>query len=142
MFRIFFAAILLLGSTQMSFAQKKGNLYTPFVVDSVAVTAILKVKNSPLEDQFAAVFKEHKLNAASPEDWQGLLEMIAGMKETDLVISREISFETNEDNVELSAINFDNLEQMVKSLRLVIATPQKVDAFLIDMDSSSPKKKK
>ena len=44
--------------------------------------------------------------------------------------------------MELSAINFDNLEQMVKSLKMVIATPEKVDAFLTDFESTLSKRKK
>lgn len=115
--------------------------YAPFVVDSGAVTATLKVKDSPLEDKFAAVFTKHKLNASSPADWLELLGNIAGMQETDLWVANEITFESTEQTIELSAINFDNLEQMVKTLRLTIATPEKLEDFLKENERLLQKKK-
>ncbi len=137
--RLLIVGVLVLACSHTARAQKSS--YAPFIIDSSAVTAVLKVKNSALEDHYAPVFAKHKLNASSPVDWLTLLERIAGMRETDLYISNEITFEATDENVELSAIHFDNLEQMVKSLRQVICTPEKVTAFLNEYEHFLQKKK-
>ncbi len=116
--------------------------YAPFVVNTDALTATLQIKGDLFTDKYAAVFKKHKLDPGSTTDWNSLLEEVAAMKETDLLISKDVSFEANEEAVELTAVHIDDLEQMLKALRLVIASPQTVDAFLIQYEAMLRKTKK
>lgn len=122
-------------------AQTKGK-YPPFVVNEEAITATLKVKDWPAVEKFAAVFKKHKLDATSAEDWNGVLDQITGMKETDIYISKNLSFEVVDDGVEIMATHLDDLEQVLKFIRLVIATPQKLDVFLTEQETLLKKKLK
>src|SRR5437870_4059215 len=94
----------------------------PFVVDEEGLTATLKIKGSPLIEKYAAVFQKHHLDAASPVDWNGLIEQIVGMKDTDLYIGGELSFDMNDDAVEITATSKESLQRLIKVVQPVLAS--------------------
>jgi hypothetical protein len=121
---------------------KASGKHSPFTVDEESITATLSIKGSVLVEKYRAVFERHGRNSASTVDWVGVIEMIVGMKDTDLYISGELTFESNDETVEISSTSKETLVQLLDVVHPVLSTPQRVDAFLTEQDALLKKTKK
>ena len=119
---------------------KAGSKHSPFSVDEESITATLTIKGSALVEKYKAVFEKHGRSSSSTVDWVGVIEMIVGMNDTDLYISGELTFESNDETVEISSSSIETLYRLLDVVRPVLATPLKVDAFLIEQETLLKKK--
>jgi hypothetical protein len=119
---------------------KAGSKHSPFTVNQKAITASLGIKGSALVEKYKSVFQKHGRNSASTVDWVGVIEMIVGINDTDLYFSGELTFESNDETVEISSTSVETLERLLGVVCPVLSTPQKVDAFLIKQKALVKKK--
>lgn len=118
-------------------SERKASLFS---VSQEDVTATLKVEGMPLVEQYAEVFRKHRKDAESAVEWNSVIALIVGMKETDLLADGDVRIDVDEDGgVQLGATSIQHLTQMLDTVNSVLATPQKLDVFLTEMDDLSKK---
>lgn len=118
----------------LGFAASAQVSHTPFTINATQTVATLQIKTAPLVKKYTAVFKKHKLNAASPIDWKALIEQIAGLKETDLYLSGALRFEASDDKIEVSSKSATSLQQVLGTICPILGSTQKLDAFLKEQE--------
>lgn len=125
--------IALLCNITMGFAQKA---YAPFKYDAEDLTLSLNVKESAWTKKFAPILQKHNRNPADASEWSGLFDIILGLKATDLSISGHITFDSEDDLVKITATDNNEVAAVMDALKPVIATPEKLEAFLADFDAT------
>jgi hypothetical protein len=128
---IFITLLLIAFISVTARAQSK---HAPFTINAAQTAATLKIKGTPLVKKYAAVFKKHRLNAASTIDWKAVVEQITGLKETDLYLSGALHFEEDESKVEVSSKSPKSLQQMLGAVCPILESTQKLDAFLKEQE--------
>lgn len=136
-FVMLLAALLL--AVSVSFAQN--GKYTPFTVDADNVVR-LKIPDAPITKKYGQVFKEHNRDIASVSDWDGVIQQIIGEKDTDLLLDSEFSFDTDDNNVIITASSKEGVDRLMKALRPTITSTQQLSEFLTRLDQILQKKKK
>lgn len=90
--------------------------------------------------------QKHQRDPSEAVDWMSLFETIVGMKATDLSISGDLSFDNEDDVVKITSAKKESIDAMMKAVRPIIASPDKLEAFLADydatLDRAKAKKKK
>src|ERR1043165_6096668 len=133
-------AFTLVCSITIGFAQKN---YAPFKFDESGDFALtLNIKQSPFVKKFSEVMRKHHRDPSDVTEWVGVFDIIVGMKDTDLAGTGDLTFDSDEDVVRISATKKEEVDAVLKDIKQVIATPAKLDAFLTDFETTLEKAKK
>jgi hypothetical protein len=131
--RTFFLTVVLLCCITVGFAQQA---YTPFKYDAENFVLSLNVKASPWTKKFAPVLQKHSRNPKEASEWSGLFDTILGMNATDLYTSGHITIDNEDDLVKITATDNNEVSAVMNVLKSVIATPEKLEAFLAEFDAT------
>ena len=133
------AVCIICCATPAAFAQKG---YAPFKYDAEDVMLSMNIKESAWAKKFAPVMQKHHRDPGDVVEWVGVFDIIVGMKDPDLYETGHLTFDSDENIVKISATQTEEADAIMKALRPVIASPDKLDAFLTDFEATLEKAKK
>ena len=129
-----FLSLFLLALLPVDTLAQSARRYAPFKVDASSNVTV-NIADPAVIKKYGPIFKAHGRDVTSTMDWDYVVELILSSNDEDLISEPGVNFNAAEDVFKVELVTPANVERFMKFVQPVVASPQKLEAFLKSYDA-------